>query len=151
MINTKGLEAELLCQYELIKNGFGVSTPVNPHGRYDLIADNGSDLHRIQVKAAITPRRRRYTDESRYEVLLRGTADNKRRYNDKEVQFFVLLVSDSLIWYVIPINDLEGRKSISIYPKKSDHKYNQYINAWHLLRDPAALDMSLANSQDKPL
>lgn len=151
MINTKGLEAELLCQVELIKRDFDVSEPVNPHGRYDLIVDNGIDLLRIQTKARMLPRKRRQNDVNRYEVELRGTADNKRTYSKNEVHFFILLVSNKYVWYIIPANVVKDKKTISLYPTDSNKKYSQFMNAWHLLRDPAALDMSLANSQDKPL
>lgn len=151
MFNNKGLGAELLCQYELIKRDFGVSIPVNPNSRYDIIADNGYDLIRVQVKARMKARKRRENDKYRYEIELRGTAENRRQYNENEVHFFAIMTSDENIWYIIPAKFVESKKTISLYPFEENRKYSEFKNAWHLLRDPATLDMSLSNCRDKPL
>jgi hypothetical protein len=47
---SKGDLSELLVAVALTKAGFAVSKPLGENQRYDLIADDGERLHRVQVK-----------------------------------------------------------------------------------------------------
>lgn len=47
---TKGDLSELLVAVALTKAGYAVSKPLGENQRYDLIADDGERLHRVQVK-----------------------------------------------------------------------------------------------------
>jgi len=46
--------------------------------------------------------------------------------------FSVYLVSIDL-WYIIPIEVVEGNLSLNLTPRKG-HKFSQYMEAWNLLR-----------------
>lgn len=51
-MNTNGIGdlAEAKITAKLVERGYIVSHPINDHARYDLIADDGEELKRIQVK-----------------------------------------------------------------------------------------------------
>ena len=50
----KGLIIELKVQEELLRYGFDISVPTYNASKYDLIADTGKELLRIQVKKSIS-------------------------------------------------------------------------------------------------
>ena len=39
------------------------------------------------------------------------------------------------MWYIIPAKLIQGKVSIRLYPNASAVKYEQYREAWHLLRE----------------
>lgn len=49
----KGQLVELKVQEELLRYGFDISIPAYNASKYDLVADTGSELLRIQVKKSI--------------------------------------------------------------------------------------------------
>jgi hypothetical protein len=49
-LKAKGDLAELKIAADLLARGFGIAIPFGEDSNYDLIADTGSELHRIQVK-----------------------------------------------------------------------------------------------------
>ena len=68
---SRGAVAEMLVASELLKLDFNISMPVNHHSEYDLIADTGNKLVKIQVKRA-------YKTKNKGKIVLYADASKNR-------------------------------------------------------------------------
>ena len=111
-----GNVSELLAAQFFIKNGYSISLPFDNFGEYDLIIDNGV-LSRVQVKTI-------YWDTNKQRHLISCVTShirgNLRRTNKKYTQtsFDFLLGVEILshTYYLIPVDQLQNRRSITVYP-----------------------------------
>jgi hypothetical protein len=99
----------------LTRIGACVAFPLFHSPRYDLIADLGSRLLRIQVKTS-----RRICDEtSHYAVQLATSGGNRswsgvvKTFDPDQVDFLFVLVADGRRWF-IPSGEVEGKRGISV-------------------------------------
>ena len=113
----RGTVSELLSASYFVENGYVVSKPLTDFNEYDLVVDNGT-LHRVQVKTAYWD-----TNKKRYLVScvtshIRG---NNNRYNKKYTQesfdYLCAVEQKTNSIYLIPINRIAKRRSITLYPK----------------------------------
>lgn len=131
-----GLLVEVKAKAKLIENGFSVSQPLDPHSRYDLIVDNGDRLFKVQIKGirAKLPHRDAYRLRLYTRTKRVATKDVERPYTKDEVDMYVVYIKPLDIWYVIPQDDVDGKKELSIYPH-SESMYDVYEDAWYLFKD----------------
>lgn len=135
----QGTAAELLVASKLVSRGFSVSWPVGDSAPYDLIADSRGKVSRVQIKSCCKKR------SGTYHVGFRFGIDGKRiKYTDKEVDFFVVVISYSNGpgFYIIPINELKSSQARFWAP--GEHHYNtprwrlcayeEFRDRWELLR-----------------
>ena len=128
----KGELAELVFVLKAISLGFPVSKPFGDSEPYDLIVEDRGRLIRIQVKSAYTSTRHGYSI---------GTLHNGQtaQYVPGEVDFIAGYVAPHQAWYIIPIDQIAGHAHIRLYPRgptrKGGANFEQYRDAWHLLRD----------------
>ncbi len=78
--------------------GFGVAKPWGDSRRYDFILDNGTGLHRIQVKCTESIRMRAYETRATYTV-----GKGRAVYTRADVDFIAAHVVPLDIWYIIPV------------------------------------------------
>ena len=125
----KGELAEAKFIVEAISRKFIVSAPFGDSCEYDFIIDYNGKLNKIQVKSAWTLLRPE-TSGGRYGVKM-GKCKGKIKY--KSVDFCIVYALN--VWYIIPMNLVEGT-NITVYPHRdSDGKYEQYKNHWDLLKN----------------
>lgn len=113
-----GTVSELLAASYFVQNGYQVSKPITDFSEYDLVVDNGN-LYRVQTKTI-------YWDKNKKRYLISCVTShirgNLRRYNKKYcTESFDLLLAvepESLATYLIPIEKVAGRRSITVYPKE---------------------------------
>jgi hypothetical protein len=103
-----------------------VCKPWGDSERYDLVVDHGKGFWRVQVKGKWAPKRSNYTV---------STENNwGRTYTRDEIDFFVVHIVRENVWYVVPIEVAEGRKSLSFNPRsRRNAMYERYREAWCLL------------------
>lgn len=143
--NMTGLLTEMQVQQEFIKRGFGVSVPLNPSERYDLIVDAFGGLFKVQIKTAIDLKSDDgfiiYTSS----VHKKHGVWNKKYYDENEVDLFATVHNDSV--YVIPYSDVGTKSQITFRtkPTKSGQEMNirnadyyeldNVISRWNSLND----------------
>ena len=135
--------AELAVAGKLIKLGYTVSKPLNEDS-YDLIAELGGKLHRIQVKSAtLKPRRGSYLcclSHGRGKVI---------RYTKEQCDFIVMfapyrsdfpdIFEDG--YYVVPISVGANYSSATLFPPGKGRgnikvcKWEEYRNGWERLQE----------------
>jgi hypothetical protein len=95
---------------------------------YDVLVGMRWGFWRVQVKC--TYRRRRYGSEA-------NMSSSRRPFTKDEIDFVAAWVLAGNIWYIVPVETVEGRRHLSFHPEKPDRKGNRslekYREAWCLL------------------
>ncbi len=113
----QGTVSQLLAAQFFIQKDCIVSIPITDFGEYDLIIDDGK-LNRIQVKTI-------YWDNSKQRYLISCVTShirgNYRRTNKKytlmSFDYLLGVEKETQSYYLIPISEIAGRRSITVYPK----------------------------------
>tara|TARA_Y100001938_G_scaffold106979_1_gene146101 strand:+ start:10041 stop:10493 length:453 start_codon:yes stop_codon:yes gene_type:complete len=119
----EGSAAELMVACELVRRGFSVSWPFNDMDGYDLIADSGESIKRIQVKSssAITAR-------GTYRILMAHGHKVKSKYTKEhcDIIISVLFYPESPAFYIIPITEVK-QLHLTFFPTGA---HPRYPNKW---------------------
>jgi hypothetical protein len=125
-----GAYGELAFAAEATKHGLTISFPFDDNLPFDLLAYNGTRIHRIQVKTTL------HYDQSkdRYKVRSMKRINERRMpYDEGDADFLCVFVGDKS-WCVIPFDLIIGRGSVNLYPhRKSAGRFEMYRDAWNLL------------------
>lgn len=105
--HAKGLVTELTVQKEFIKHGFGVSVPLLPTSRYDMIVDIYGNLFKVQVKTS-----RPIPDSDGFKFKLRSTQTHRwgvteKQYERNEVDMFATVYNNNV--YIVPQYLVDGK------------------------------------------
>jgi len=125
----RGEWVEMLFATEAAARGFTVTKPWGESTRYDLILEKRGRCLRIQVKSTGFKCRR-------YNSYACGLQVNRHmnHYNSSNVDFLAIYILQKAIWYILPIRIIKNVKAnLTFSPQKKDHKYEAYLDAWHLL------------------
>jgi hypothetical protein len=104
---------ELSAMEWLGSKGYGVSFPIGHSPDYDLIADDGEALHRVQVKTTTRYRK------SRWHVMICTRGGNQswnglvKRFGPSRCDWPFLLVADGRRWF-IPAEAVEGGTGVHL-------------------------------------
>jgi len=97
--------------------GFGVAKPWGDSRRYDFILDNGTGLHRVQVKCTESIRARAYETRATYTV-----GKGRAVYTRADVDFIAAHVVPLDIWYIIPVEICTPAPMLRFYPTAKPKK-----------------------------
>ena len=136
----KGQIIELKVQEELLRYGFDVSIPSYNASKYDIIADTGKELLKIQVKKAIGTSAKS-VDSFKISCTtqnVKSSTGSKHKYTIDEVDYFATVWKDKV--YFIPIDETSMVKTIraddetylsetifSMYKRLSDIELYNYM------------------------
>ena len=137
--------AEIGFMYRAAGYGIGVAKPYGDSFPYDFLTQHGKRLLRVQVKSCFSSERHH---KNGFPIIVSCHWGRGRlSYRLADVDFIAAFVAKYDAWYLIPMESLGERKNIRVYPgkRKPNHnkirngqyfgKYEQYREAWHLLRD----------------
>lgn len=105
----KGQIVELKVQEELLRYGFDISIPNYNASRYDLIADTGKELLKIQVKKAISNSNSSFTFQCTTQNV-RSSTKSKHKYTKEEIDYFATVWKDKV--YLVPVDETSMSKTI---------------------------------------
>ena len=113
-------------------------TPSRPYGErrpYDFLLECGKRVLRIQVKCVSVPR---FHNANSFAVnVVQHKHGGRAAYTSDDIDFLVAYVIPHNTFYVIPVDVLNQRKMIVVYPagkKRSDGGlFENYREAWHYL------------------
>jgi hypothetical protein len=133
--------AELAFMYRAASEGIGVARPYGDSHPYDFLVQHGRRLARVQVKSCFTTQRG-YRRMGFPIIVSHKIGKGGLLYSLEEIDFIAGYVAPHHAWYVIPVEALKGSKSIRLYPAGKSQRtggfYEDYREAWHLLKDGAA-------------
>ncbi len=121
----RGEWAELVFAMRAIELGLWLGRPWGESSGYDFTVDQGRRIVRVQVKSTIFP------EGTGYSCTLK---DSKGPYKKNSFDFVAAYVIPENVWYILPAKRVRGMWSVGLYPKLESSKYNEYKEAWHLLR-----------------
>jgi PD-(D/E)XK endonuclease len=126
--------------------GFGVAKPWGDSRRYDFVLDNGTGLHRVQVKCTECIRAQAYETRATYTVG-KGRAVHTRA----DVDFIAAHVVPLDIWYIIPVEICTPQPMLRFYPHRQAKKMRlePYREAWHLLQSDASSGLEIQAMADE--
>ncbi len=130
----RGEWAELKFMARAAELGFTVSKPWGESARYDVAVEHDGRFLRVQVKSTEHKVGRAFI------CNVRPNSFQFHPYTIAEIDFLAAYIVPEDIWYIIPARiatRLAG--NIWLSPRKSNHKYARYMEAWHLLRKPPRL------------
>lgn len=105
----KGQLIELKVQEELVRYGFDVSIPTYNASKYDIIADTGSELLKIQVKKSLGKQNGRFTFACTTQNV-RSHTKAKHKYTADEIDYFATVWKDKV--YLIPVDETSNEKTL---------------------------------------
>ncbi len=116
-------EAAFLAKASRLK--FGVACPWGDSDRYDFIVDADKKLWRVQVKSA-----HRAGEDGGYSFRAHGSS--MAAYRADEIDVLVAYVVPEDVWYVFPVRELGGLRSLKLYPGsgKRRSRFEKYREAW---------------------
>src|SRR5882724_5613933 len=131
---------ELAFMYKASSLSFGIAKPWGESGQYDFVVDNGKVLWKVQVKSTTNFDGYGY----RLGTYWKSIARMHCPYTAEQIDFLVGYVIPEDVWYVLPIGAFTPRKSVTVYPQRSQDNgmYEQYREAWHLLKSDALARIS---------
>jgi hypothetical protein len=107
---------------------FGVACPWGDSERYDFIVDVSGRLWRVQVKSA-----HRAGQDGCYSFRLHGSS--LAAYRADEVDVVVAYVVPDDVWYVFPVRELRGIRSLKIFSgsRRKRSKFERFREAWWVM------------------
>jgi phage-related protein len=128
----RGELTEAIVLAKLIEYGYSVSMPFGDNRRYDMVVDDGRQLHRVQVKTA--------RDGERAGTIEFNTASvhpisgRKTRYTG-QIEAFVAYHPGTHTFYWVPVLDCHGdRLTLRIAPAKNGQTTGTRLAEPYVLR-----------------
>ncbi len=113
------------------ERGLAVSKPWGESSSYDFVVGRPGRFVSVQVKSTVCE------SGGGYECCIRGRGN--RAYSPGSFDFLAAYVVVEDTWYIIPAGKVRGKETVALFSKSKHAKYEQYREAWHLLREAAAL------------
>jgi hypothetical protein len=115
--------------------GFVVGKPYGQMHRYDFFVEGGQNIWRVQVKTSTCMR------DGKYQLCVqRITHRRVVAYKKSELDFVVAYLMPEQTWYILPISEIAGRRSLLLAPRNfpcnRKNPLAKYREAWHLLGKP---------------
>lgn len=130
----KGQLIELKVQEELTRYGFDISIPTYNASRYDVLADTGSEILRIQVKKSLGKTNGRFTFSCTTQNV-KASTKAKHKYTADEIDYFATVWKNKV--YLIPVDETSNEKTL--YEDLSDEYLVQNVLSSYTRLDDEAL------------
>ena len=116
--------------------GLALAKPWGEGERFDFIATVENVCWRIQVKSVLAKSRLRH--HYRVRIGSRRNGKQHRLYSAAEIDFLVTYIFQEDVWYVLPADKVENRKVLCLRPGSKRSRYEQYREAWKLMKPPVS-------------
>ena len=128
----RGQLAELIFMRKASSLGFSVSKPWGEGERYDVIIRMNEVFWRVQVKSVLG----KSPCKSHYRIKTSGGNGSRKTYSPHEIDFLAGYIFKENLWYVFPATLIENRKAICVRPGSKRSSFEQYREAWSLVKPP---------------
>jgi len=136
----RGEWAESVFMARASEHGLPVSRPWGEMSSYDFVIGKTGRFVSVQVKSTISKLKTGYV------CTVRG---GHKAYRAGSFDFLAAYVVCEDTWYLIPAALIQGKEVVTLYPNSKTAKYETYREAWHLLREAAAVSADV-QSADAP-
>ena len=115
----RGDETEARAIHELISNGYSVSVPFGDNDKYDLVADDGETLYRVQCKTAWRNKEETIRFNTHSQTTREGE-DHERTYQG-EIDAFLVRHPETETMYWIGVDGATEQKMELRFDAEIDH------------------------------
>jgi len=124
--------------------GFRVAKPLGDCCRYDVLIDNPTGFHRVQIKSTTA------RDGSSYRCVYFSSA-GYHSYSPKDFDFLAAYVIPENVWFIIPSSAI-STSTVTLDPlgRNPRNRFRRYREAWPLLREPGRLTVHAAAERFRP-
>ena len=132
----RGEWAELRFMAKVAELGFKLSKPWGDSAPYDVAVELEGYFVRVQVKSTmyrVRPKKRHY-QRGNFMCEMRSYPMG-HYYDGSEFEILAVYVIPKDTWYIIPAQVATKKTAIRVCPGNDSNRYEQYREAWHLLRD----------------
>ena len=114
------------------EHGLPVSKPWGDSNSFDCVGGRPGKFVAVQVKCTVAKL------ESGKGYIC-SVCSSHKAYRSRAFDFLAAYVVLEDVWYIIPAKLIYGLKSISLCTEGGEAKYEEYREAWHLLREASGL------------
>src|SRR5262249_36079445 len=109
--------------------------PFGESDRYDVAVEHRGRFLRVQIKSVI------YQVGPSYRCGIKAS-DRSRPYQHCEIDFVAIYIVPEGIWYILPakVALTSANRNISLATSLKGQRYENYKEAWHLLKTVATQD-----------
>jgi hypothetical protein len=125
----RGEWAEMKFMARAAEHGLSVSKPWGEMRPYDFVVGKTGRFVSVQVKSTV------FECKTGYGCTVRG---GHKAYPAGSFDFVAAYAVPEDVWYILPAALIRGKKSVTLFPHSKTAKYEQYREAWHLLREATA-------------
>ena len=119
----RGEWAELQFMARAASYDLKLCRPWGESSRYDVTVEHATGFHRVQVKATS------HSQRHMWRCCL-----PRQAYTAGDFDYLAVYIIPEDMWYILPFAAIGGRTSIALHGlRRAKGKYQQYIEAWHLL------------------
>jgi hypothetical protein len=137
----RGEWAESVFMARATEHSLPVSKPWGEMCSYDFVIGKTGRFVSVQVKSTLSKL------GTGYVCTVRG---GHQAYQTGSFDFLAAYVVLEDTWYIIPAKLIHGKESITLYPNSPTTKYEQYREAWELLREAVGeKDEALAEPEEE--
>jgi hypothetical protein len=123
--------------------GFAVSRPWGDSRSYDFVVGRPGHFVSVQVKSTVC------RSGGGYECCIRGK--NNEAYEPGSFDFLAAYVVLEDAWYILPADKVAGRETVCLFSKSKYARYEEYQEAWQLLREAWHLSKDSETCAEEPV
>ena len=128
----RGEWAELVFIARARENGLPASKPWGDSNSFDCVVGRPGKFVAVQVKCTVAK-----VESGKGYIC--SVCSSHKAYRAGAFDFLAAYVIREDVWYIIPAKLIRGLKSISLCTEGDEAKYEEYREAWHLLREASGL------------
>ncbi len=132
----RGEWVELKFMAEAAARNLSTSKPYGDSECFDVVVGRPGKFVGVQVKSTS------FRQSNGYHCNL--SPRNHQGYAVGSFDFLAAYIVPENVWYIIPANLTHGKGIIMLYPNLPTAKYEQYREAWELLREAVAVKEGLS-------
>ena len=137
----RGEWAESVFMARAGEHGLAVSKPWGDSRSFDCVVGRPGKFVAVQVKCTVAKL------ESGKGYIC-SVCSSHKAYRAGAFDFVAAYVVLEDLWYIIPAKLIRGKKSICLCTEGAEAKYEEYREAWHLLRQASELGEEIAGAEE---
>jgi hypothetical protein len=127
----RGEWAEMIFQARAAERGIAINRPWGTRS-YDFVVGRPGRFLAVQVKCTIFELEKAEGEKG----YMCTVCSASRPYARGSFDFLAAYVIYEDAWYIIPEEEILGKKTVSLSTKCVESRYEGYREAWHLLEEP---------------
>jgi hypothetical protein len=121
------------------EHGLPVSRPWGDSDSFDCVVGRPGKFAAVQVKSTVAK-----VESGKGYIC--STCSSHKAYEAGAFDFLAAYVIPEDAWYIIPLKEVRGKRSISLCTEGGEAKYEKYREAWELLREAAEVRDGAGNA-----